>query len=113
MSATAHNDLTGCTELEADHGVRREAVAMTYNPGQTAPRIVAKGYGNIADAIIRCAAENALYVHESPELVGLLMQLEVDMQIPPALYVAVAELLGWLYNLESDGVETYLTTSNP
>jgi flagellar biosynthesis protein len=84
---------------------RREAVAMSYDAAHDAPRIVAKGYGNVADAIIRCAGENALYVHESPELVGLLMQLEVDMQIPPALYVAVAELLGWLYSVESTRTE--------
>jgi flagellar biosynthesis protein len=40
-------------------------------------------------------------VHESRELVGLLMQVDLDAHIPPQLYVAVAELLAWLYRLES------------
>jgi flagellar biosynthesis protein len=41
-----------------------------------------------------------LYVHESPELVGLLMQVDLDSHIPPQLYLAIAELLAWLYALE-------------
>ena len=39
-------------------------------------------------------------MHESPELVSLLMQVDLDQRIPPDLYVAVAELLAWLYRLE-------------
>ncbi|WP_459694138.1 EscU/YscU/HrcU family type III secretion system export apparatus switch protein, partial [Achromobacter xylosoxidans] len=55
----------------------------------------------LADTIVRAAEENGLYVHESRELVGLLMQVDLDAHIPPQLYVAVAELLAWLYRLES------------
>lgn len=39
-------------------------------------------------------------MHESEDLVGLLMKVELDQQIPPQLYLAVAELLAWLYRLE-------------
>lgn len=75
------------------------AVAMTY--GDTgAPKVVAKGRGLIAQAIIERAKQHGIYVHESEELVGMLMQVELDQQIPPALYLAVAELLAWLYRLE-------------
>jgi flagellar biosynthesis protein len=42
-----------------------------------------------------------MYVHQSPELVGLLMQVDLDAHIPPQLYLAVAELLAWLYRLEA------------
>jgi flagellar biosynthesis protein len=42
-----------------------------------------------------------VYVHESPELVSLLMQVDLDQSIPPELYRAVAELLAWLYRLEA------------
>jgi flagellar biosynthesis protein len=42
-------------------------------------------------------------VHESPELLTLLMQVDMDERIPPELYVAVAELLAWLYRLEHAG----------
>ncbi|NLC35338.1 MAG: flagellar biosynthesis protein FlhB [Alcaligenaceae bacterium] len=79
---------------------RSSAVAIRYDTQEEAPRVVAKGYGNIADTIIRTAQENNLYVHESPELVNLLMQVDLDSQIPPQLYVAIAELLAWIYNLE-------------
>jgi len=81
-------------------GDRTSAVAVRYDLKDAAPRVVAKGYGNIADTIIRTARENELYVHESPELVNLLMQVDLDAQIPPQLYVAIAELLAWLYALE-------------
>ncbi|ATE59432.1 EscU/YscU/HrcU family type III secretion system export apparatus switch protein [Thauera sinica] len=79
---------------------RGEAVALAYNAGETAPRVVAKGRGVIAREIIERAREAGVYVHESPELVGLLMQVDLDERIPPQLYVAVAELLAWLYRVE-------------
>jgi flagellar biosynthesis protein len=81
----------------------REAVALQYrNDAQGAPQVVAKGRGLIAEAIIQRAREAGVYVHESPQLVQLLMQVDLDAQIPPALYVAVAELLAWLWRLEHD-----------
>lgn len=81
---------------------RPSAVAIAYDQNDTAPRVVAKGYGTLAETIIRTAKENGLYVHESPELVGLLMQVDLDQHIPPQLYVAIAELLAWLYSLEAN-----------
>ncbi len=81
-------------------GTRDEAVALTYDTGDAAPRIVAKGRGLIAREIIERAREAGVFVHESPELVGLLMQVDIDDRIPPQLYVAVAELLAWLYRVE-------------
>lgn len=39
-------------------------------------------------------------MHESPELVSLLSQIDLDQHIPPQLYIAVAELLAWLYRIE-------------
>lgn len=80
---------------------RPGAVAITYDRSDSAPRVVAKGYGTMAETIIRTAKENGLYVHESPELVGLLMQVDLDQHIPPQLYQAIAELLAWLYKLEN------------
>lgn len=79
---------------------RSLAIALAYASGDTAPRIVAKGRGLIADEIIRRAREYGVFVHESPELVTLLMQSNLDDHIPPQLYVAIAELLAWLYRLE-------------
>ncbi|MHB0926376.1 MAG: EscU/YscU/HrcU family type III secretion system export apparatus switch protein [Gallionellaceae bacterium] len=77
------------------------AVALTYGKNQGgAPKVVAKGRGMIAQAIIERAKQHDIYVHESGDLVGLLMQVELDQEIPPQLYLAVAELLAWLYQLE-------------
>ena len=82
---------------------RRSAVALMYDQSNNdkAPRVVAKGYGMIAEMIVRRAREEGLFVHESPEMVSLLMQVNLDSQIPPLLYQAVAELLAWLYRLEA------------
>ena len=80
---------------------RRTAIALAYGANDTAPRVVAKGYGLLAETIVRTAHEHGLYVHESPELVSLLMQVDLDQRIPAQLYQAVAELLAWLYKLEA------------
>jgi flagellar biosynthesis protein len=79
----------------------RKAVALAYKEGQFAPRVVAKGRGITAEAIIAYAKESGVHVHESPELVSLLMQVDLDRYIPQELYIAVAELLVWLYRLEN------------
>lgn len=78
----------------------REAIALAYQQTDAAPRVVARGKGVIAEEIIRRAREHGVYVHESPELVALLTQVDIDESIPPQLYMAVAELLAWLYQLE-------------
>jgi flagellar biosynthesis protein len=79
----------------------QSAVALAYQTNDAAPRIVAKGRGLIAEEIIARAKEHGVFVHESKELVSLLMQVELDQHIPPALYRAVAELLAWLYHVEA------------
>ena len=76
------------------------AVALRYADGDAAPAVVAKGRGLVADEIIRRAREAGVFVHESRELVTLLMQVDLDARIPPALYIAVAELLAWIYRVE-------------
>ncbi len=63
--------------------------------------MVAKGYGEMAERIIERAREAGVFVHDSPELVSLLMQVDLDQQIPPELYRAVAEVLAFVYFLES------------
>jgi flagellar biosynthesis protein len=86
---------------------RTSAAALAYDAkgGDQAPRVVAKGYGLVAEMIIQRAQEAGLYVHRAPEMVSLLMQVDLDARIPPELYKAVAELLAWLYRLESGVAE--------
>jgi flagellar biosynthesis protein len=83
---------------------RKGAAALAYDAkgGDSAPRVVAKGYGLVAEMIVARAKEAGLYVHTAPEMVSLLMQVDLDARIPPQLYQAVAELLAWLYSLESE-----------
>ena len=88
--------------MAEDSGRRRQhAVALAYGAGDPAPTVVARGKGLVADQIIARAREAGVFVHESKELVALLMQVDLDRQIPPALYRAIAELLAWLYYIES------------
>lgn len=80
---------------------RRAAVALSYRDGDVAPRVVATGRGLIAETIVARAREHGVYVHESRELTALLMQVDLDERIPPQLYVAIAELLAWLYRIDA------------
>ncbi|MEI5998771.1 EscU/YscU/HrcU family type III secretion system export apparatus switch protein [Paraburkholderia bengalensis] len=86
---------------------RKSAAALVYDSHghDDAPRVVAKGYGIVAEMIVQRAREAGLYVHEAPEMVSLLMQVDLDSRIPPRLYQAVAELLAWLHRLESGAAD--------
>lgn len=88
---------------DANADVPQSAVALAYREGDAAPIVVAKGRGVIAEEIMRRAAEAGVYVHQSRELVGLLMQVDLDRHIPPQLYRVIAELLAWLYRAEQTG----------
>lgn len=94
------------SELRTEPAHRATAVALAYQDGDAAPRVVAKGNGLIAQEIIDRARAAGVYVHESRELVALLMQVDLDQNIPPQLYIAIAELLAWLYKLEQGGQDS-------
>lgn len=78
---------------------RRQAVALAYHDGDDAPRVLAKGYGDMAERILAEAKRQGIYVHDAPELVSLLMGLDIDERIPPMLYQVIAELLVWVYEV--------------
>jgi len=94
---------------------RQSAVALAYRNGDAAPHVVARGRGVTAEAIIERARECGVFVHESPELVALLMQVDLDERIPPQLYVAVAELLAWIWRIEQrpEAAEALLRRMHP
>lgn len=80
---------------------RKKAVALTYNPEQgEAPVVVAKGHGQIADRILEKAKESGVPIQEDASLVEVLSKLDVDQQIPPALYQLVAEVLSFVYKAD-------------
>jgi flagellar biosynthesis protein len=80
---------------------RKQAVAIKYdhNPRQ-APMVVAKGQGIIADQILAAAKQHAVPVYQNKTLAGMLMAVQLDSQIPPELYQAVAEVLAYIYRLD-------------
>jgi flagellar biosynthesis protein len=62
-----------------------------------APRVLAKGQGEVADRIIALARQHGIPLHEDKDLVRLLGVLEIDAEVPPTLYRALAEVLAHLY----------------
>lgn len=99
---------TATTAVESvSHDAKKQAIALSYESGDYAPKVVAKGRGLIAEQIIARAKEHNVFVHESKDLVALLMQVDLDDHIPPELYQAIAEILAWLYRLEHGTAEEY------
>lgn len=80
---------------------RKTAIALRYNVDKDkAPLILATGRGPIAEEIMRVAEENQIPLYEDPELAQLLGKLELEAEIPPELYVLVAEVLFFVYQLD-------------
>ena len=79
---------------------RKAAAALRYKQGEDrAPKLVAKGAGVLAEKIIKTAEEAGVPIHEDPDLLALLMTLNVGELIPPELYMAIAEVLAFIYRM--------------
>jgi flagellar biosynthesis protein len=79
---------------------RRLAVALGYRPDEdTAPRILAKGWGRMAERLMEEARSRGIPLREDPVMATLLARVDVDQEIPPILYRAVAEILAFIYAL--------------
>ncbi len=82
-------------------GPPRKATALSYELGETAPRVVATGRGYIAERIIAAAQESGVPVRSDPALANALAALDLGEEVPEALYRAVAETLAWAYRLDA------------
>ncbi|DAB31798.1 MAG TPA: type III secretion system protein [Sulfurospirillum sp. UBA11407] len=83
----------------------QKAVALKYNKEKDkAPKVVAKGKGEIAKNIIKIAEENKLPIKKDEDLVELLTKIELDREIPENLYKAVAEVFSFIYNITNKKV---------
>ena len=79
---------------------KKKAVALGYNRSKdNAPRVLASGAGEIANRIIDLAKEHVIPIKEDPDLIEILSKVEVDQEIPPNLYKAVAEIFSFLYKI--------------
>lgn len=80
----------------------KRAAALRYDQKKdSVPRLVAKGQGELAERIIALAGEHGVPVQEDKDLIDLLCRLEVDQLIPQNLFVAVAEVMAYLYRVNS------------
>jgi flagellar biosynthesis protein len=79
---------------------RRKAAALKYKPEDgDAPRVIAKGSGSIADRILEVAKEHKVPLKEDAQLVEVLSAIDLNREIPPELYKAVAEVLAFVYRM--------------
>ena len=78
----------------------KTAVALEYEPGDQAPKVIASGRGHIADKIITAAEEAKVPVHKDEKLAKSLSILDVGEYIPPELYSIVAEVLVYVDGME-------------
>lgn len=82
-----------------NHSGQRTAAALQYD-GELAPRLVAKGRGELAEQIIAVAEQHGVYLHEDPSLAAALQQLQLNQEIPRKLYVAIARVIAFAYYLD-------------
>lgn len=79
---------------------KRRPVAVAYNPGEVAPKILAVGKGEVAERIIETAKENDVPFYQDNKLAETLSRLQIGDTIPPELYEVVAEILVFVDDMD-------------
>lgn len=81
------------------------AVALSYEPSDeySAPEVVATGRGHIAEQLLKLALEHGVKIHEDADLAEILHALDIGDEIPVEAFVAVAEILRYIY--DNEGVQ--------
>ena len=87
------------------HSEVTQAVALGYQQGHPAPRVLGQGRQELAQAIVAKAAELDIPIKVEPDLVAFLMELKPNSWVPPELYTAVAQILAWAYELDGRAEE--------
>lgn len=83
--------------------MKEKAVALKYEATKNrAPKVVAKGQGKSAQNIIQLAKEHDVPLKKDENLVELLSKVELDEEVPPQMYKAVAEIFSFLYKLNKE-----------
>lgn len=79
----------------------KQALALSYRHDKdSAPRVVAKGAGFVAEQILSVAKQHDIPIYQNRVLAGMLMAVEIDREVPPELYQTVAEVLAHIYRLD-------------
>ena len=84
---------------------RKKAVAIKYDQSEIAPKVLAKGAGFVAEKIIEKGKSNEIAVHEDSILIEDLTRLDIGEHIPPELYMAVAQILVFINELDRRGIK--------
>lgn len=88
-----NNNLINQDTIHCKNNKPTTAVALSYDPKDAAPKIIASGKGYLADKMIQKAKEADIPFHRDEALVNTLSKLEIGDTIPPELYDVVAEIL--------------------
>ncbi|MBP2628944.1 MAG: type secretion exporter [Firmicutes bacterium] len=82
---------------------KQQAIALSYHQvNNAAPKVVAKGAGFVAEKILATAKQHSIPIYQNKTLVSMLMAVELDREIPPELYQAVAEILAYIYRIDQN-----------
>ncbi len=94
-------DETENVQQDAENIADKQAVALKYDAQKDqAPRVIAKGKGHTAEHILEAAQKNSVPVYQNKTLVNMLMALDIDREIPPELYKAIAEVMAYVYKMD-------------
>jgi flagellar biosynthesis protein len=87
-------------ETQRKAGNRLTAVALAYHPGvDSAPKVVASGSGKVAEQIVALAHEHDIPLYDDPALAAALSTVDLGQEIPPELYLIVAQVLRYIYRV--------------
>ena len=91
----------------------KKATALQYDTNEdSAPKVVAKGEKYLAQKIIEVAKNNNIPIKEDKDMVELLSKLEINQEIPPDMYKAIAEVFSFIYKLSKESNETKLNKNS-
>lgn len=83
-----------------------QVTALGYDPElDAAPRVLAKGRGEVAQRIIQLAIANNIPLREDPILAAALSSIDLNEEVPPELYAVVAEVFAYLYRIHNKHIE--------
>ena len=88
--------------MAIEQPTRKKAVALLYDQKKSsAPKVVASGSNLVAEKIIATAIEAGVHIKEDRDLVELLAKIPVGVEIPAELYQTIAEVLAFVYAINS------------
>jgi len=91
----------------------KKAIGLKYNTEENnSPTVIAKGFGDLADDIIKLAKESGVLIHEDPYLSDLLARMDLGQEIPENLYHVIAELIAFSYVLQGKFPDSWSNVHN-